>query len=99
LPEGGGLLVFDDNGSISNKSDDKIKKLGFTLGTGALTGADALAVAEDLTGAMWVGTDKGICVFYTPSTIFDDSGFDAQQIKIDAIWKLICLDIFHFFMV
>jgi sugar lactone lactonase YvrE len=83
LPEGGGLLVFDDNGSISNKSDDKIKKLGFTLGTGALTGADALAVAEDLTGAMWVGTDKGICVFYTPSTIFDDSGFDAQQIKIE----------------
>ena len=83
LPEGGGLLVFDDNGSISNKSDDKIKKLGFTLGTGALTGADAIAVAEDLTGAMWVGTDKGICVFYTPSAIFDDSGFDAQQIKIE----------------
>jgi sugar lactone lactonase YvrE len=83
LPEGGGLLVFDDNGSISNKGDDKIKKLGFTLGTGAITGADALAVTEDLNGAMWVGTDKGICVFYTPSTIFDDSGFDAQQIKIE----------------
>jgi len=83
LPEGGGLLVFDENGTISNKSDDKIKKLGFTLGTGALTGADALAVAEDLNGAMWVGTDKGICVFYTPSTIFDNEGFDAQQIKIE----------------
>jgi sugar lactone lactonase YvrE len=83
LPEGGGLLVFDDNGSIANKSDDKIKKLGFSLGTGALTGADALVVAEDLNGAMWVGTDKGICVFYTPSAIFDDTGFDAQQIKIE----------------
>jgi len=83
LPEGGGLLVFDDNASIANKSDDKIKKLGFSPGNGAITGADALAVAEDLNGAMWVGTDKGICVFYTPSTVFDDAGFDAQQIKIE----------------
>jgi sugar lactone lactonase YvrE len=83
LPEGGGILVFDDNNSISNKSDDKIKRLGFTPGAGAITGADALAVAEDLNGAMWVGTDKGICVFYTPSAIFDETGFDAQQIKIE----------------
>jgi hypothetical protein len=83
LPEGGGLMVFDDNGTINVKTDDKLKKLGFTAGTGAITGADALAIAEDLNGAMWVGTDKGICVFYTPSTIFDDSGFDAQQIKIE----------------
>lgn len=83
LPEGGGLVVFDENATIGNKSDDKIKKLGFTPGTGAITGADALAVVEDLNGAMWVGTDKGICVFYSPSTVFDDAGFDAQQIKIE----------------
>lgn len=83
LPEGGGLLVFDDNGTINVKTDDKIKKLGFTIGTGAITGADAIAVAEDLNGAMWVGTDKGICVFYSPANIFDDTGFDAQQIKIE----------------
>lgn len=83
LPEGGGILVFDDKGTISNKGDDQIKKLGFTPGTGALTGADALTVAEDQNGSMWVGTDKGICVFYAPSTVFDGSGFDAQQIKIE----------------
>jgi sugar lactone lactonase YvrE len=83
LPEGGGLLVFDDNKTPAIKTDDKIKKLGFTPGTGAITGADALAVAEDLNGSMWVGTDKGICVFYTPTTIFDDKDFDAQQIKIE----------------
>lgn len=83
LPEGGGILVFDDNGTINVKTDDKIKKLSFTVGTGAITGSDALAVVEDLNGSMWVGTDKGICVFYTPASIFDDSGFDAQQIKIE----------------
>jgi sugar lactone lactonase YvrE len=83
LPEGGGILVFDDNKTPGVKTDDKIKKLGFTAGTGAITGADAIALAEDLNGAMWVGTDKGICVFYTPSNIFDDSDFDAQQIKIE----------------
>ncbi|MCC6251621.1 MAG: T9SS type A sorting domain-containing protein [Bacteroidia bacterium] len=83
LPEGGGILVFDDNGTISNKNDDKVKRLGFSPGSGAITGADALAIAEDLNGSMWIGTDKGICVFYTPSTIFDDKDFDAQQIKIE----------------
>jgi sugar lactone lactonase YvrE len=83
LPEGGGLMVFDDNGTISTKSDDKIKKLGFAIGTGAITGAEAFVVTEDINGAMWVGTDKGICVFYTPSNVFEETGFDAQQIKIE----------------
>ena len=83
LPEGGGLMVFDDNRTISTKSDDKIKKLGFAIGTGAITGAEAFVVTEDINGAMWVGTDKGICVFYTPSNVFEETGFDAQQIKIE----------------
>jgi hypothetical protein len=37
----------------------------------------------DLDGEIWVGTDKGIGVFYTPENVFTSSNFDAQQILVD----------------
>ena len=40
------------------------------------------SIAEDLDGEIWVGTDKGIGVFYNPSAIFSGNNFDAQQILI-----------------
>lgn len=83
LPRGSGLLVFDENGTISNTSDDRKKKLGFTPGAGNISGTDVLCIAEDQDGEIWVGTDKGICVFYSPENVFNSSGFDAQQILID----------------
>ena len=39
-------------------------------------------IAEDLDGEIWVGTDKGIGIFYNPSAIFSGNNFDAQQILI-----------------
>ena len=39
-------------------------------------------LAEDLDGEVWVGTDKGIAVFYNPEAVFSDYDFDAQQILI-----------------
>jgi hypothetical protein len=83
LPRGGGMLVFDDKGTLATFNDDKKKKLGFTAGTGHISGAEAVCMAEDRDGEIWVGTDKGICVFYTPENVFNSSGFDAQQILIE----------------
>jgi hypothetical protein len=40
-------------------------------------------MAEDLNGQVWVGTAKGISVFYNPSTIFSSSNWDSQQILIE----------------
>ena len=79
----GGILVFDDNGTISNTSDDKIKKLGFTAGNGGMAGAEVLSMAEDQNGEIWVGTNTGINVFYSPALVFSNENFDAQQIKIE----------------
>ena len=83
LPRGSGLMVFDESGTLSNTTDDKKKKLSFTPGAGNLSGTDVLCIAEDRDGEIWVGTDKGICVFYSPENVFNSSGFDAQQILID----------------
>jgi hypothetical protein len=83
LPRGGGMLVFDEQDTYLNTSDDKKKKLGFNSGQGSLPGAEVHCLAEDLDGEIWVGTDKGIGVFYCPENIFTTSGCEAQQILIE----------------
>lgn len=82
LPRTQGMIVFDDNGTIDNTSDDKKKKLGFTAGSGGIPGTDVLCMAEDQDNEIWIGTDKGIAVFYCAESIFNSGGCDAQQILI-----------------
>lgn len=83
LPDGGGLLVLDDKGTLSNKSDDAYRKIGFGPGNGNLSGSDALCHTEDKDGVIWVGTNAGISVFYSPGTVFNELNWEAQQILIE----------------
>jgi len=78
----GGLFVYDDNNTISDPSDDQYKTIKNTVGQGNLPSMAVYSIAEDLDGEVWVGTDKGIGVFYNPSAIFSGNNFDAQQILI-----------------
>jgi len=78
----GGLFVYDDNNTISDSSDDQYKILKNTEGQGNLPSMAVYSIAEDLDGEIWVGTDKGIGIFYNPSAIFSGTNFDAQQILI-----------------
>lgn len=82
IPRNGGMIVFDDNGTIDNTADDKKKKLGFSAGIGAIPGTDVLCMVEDLDNEVWIGTDEGIAVFYCAETILGTAGCDAQQILI-----------------
>lgn len=82
-PRGNALLVFDDNGTLDNTSDDRYKLLNNLPGAGGLPSQDVLCIAEDKSGQIWVGTNRGVAVFYTPEAIFGDGNFDAQQILIE----------------
>jgi len=82
IPRNGGIIVFDDAGTINTTSDDKKKKLGFTSTNGSIPGTDVLCMAEDHDGEIWIGTDKGIGVFYCAENIFSTAGCNAQQILI-----------------
>ena len=82
-PRGNGLLVFDDNGTIENVSDDRYKVLNNMEGSGGLPTADVRAIAEDKNGHIWVGTAQGPVIFYDPAGILDNSPADAQQILIE----------------
>tara|TARA_B110000967_G_scaffold135147_1_gene137951 strand:+ start:623 stop:2815 length:2193 start_codon:yes stop_codon:yes gene_type:complete len=77
-----GLFVYNDNNTITDESDDQYKFLNTNTGAGNLPSMNIYSFANDLDGEIWVGSDKGIAVFYNPSAIFSGSNFDAQQILI-----------------
>ncbi|RLD59960.1 MAG: hypothetical protein DRJ05_05550 [Bacteroidetes bacterium] len=76
------IAVFTDNGTVENTSDDEVKKLTSAVGNGNIPGNKVFSIACDNDGEVWVGTDAGIAVFYSPENIFSNYDFDAQQILI-----------------
>lgn len=82
LPRGVGILVFDENGTWST-GDDKVKVLTNAVGGGGLPSNEVECLAEDLDGEIWVGTDKGVAVFYCPEQVFSSAGCEAQQILLE----------------
>ncbi len=82
MRENASLLVFNDNGTITDPSDDKYKKLSASTGNGGIPGNKVFSIANDLDGEVWIGTDEGPAVFYSPESVFSTYNFDAQQILI-----------------
>lgn len=82
LPRNGGLLVFSDNATYDNPGDDQVKRLSNAVGSGNLPSREVKTVAVDLDGEVWIGTDKGVAVFYAPGNVFSGQNYDAQQIFI-----------------
>ncbi len=81
LTRGAGLMVYNGAATVPNTTNTK--KLSTAVGNGALPSTNVFCLAEDLDGEIWVGTDKGIAVFYSPSALFSGENFDAQQILIE----------------
>ena len=78
-----GICVFNDNNTIDNPTDDQSIFLNSGSGTGNLPGLGRLAIAEDLNGDIWVGTDKGIAVFNNSNNILNGENVDAQKILVE----------------
>jgi hypothetical protein len=76
------ILVFTDNGTPKNFADDQSTMLNSSVGSGHIPGQNVFAMIEDKNGQIWVGTEKGIGVFYTPENIFTGEDYDAQQVLV-----------------
>lgn len=76
-----GLMVY--NGTTASPNTSNTIKMTTAVGQGALPSLDVYCLAEDKEDQIWVGTDKGIAVFYSPSTLFSGQNFDAQQILVE----------------
>jgi ligand-binding sensor domain-containing protein len=80
-PLGNGLLLFNDNGTIDNTSDDKWKLYTVGTGSGNLPSNDVTSLAKDKNGFIWVGTTNGIGVIQCP--------FEALTSGCETIWPVI----------
>ncbi len=82
LTRGGGLMVYKGH-TTNQPNSSNTKKLSTTKGNGGLPTLGINCLAIDKEDEIWVGTDKGIAVFYSPENVFTSSNFDAQQILIE----------------
>ncbi|HTM91518.1 MAG TPA: two-component regulator propeller domain-containing protein, partial [Flavisolibacter sp.] len=80
-PKGNGLIVFNDNNTIDNTSDDKWKTYKQGNGLGNLPSNEVFSITKDKSGFVWVGTSNGIGVIQCPQ--------DAVTRGCDAIWPVI----------
>ena len=76
-----GLAVYKNN-NFAPPSASNFKFFTLSEGQGKLPDAFVFAIAEDKDGKIWIGTTKGVAVFYNPENIFSGSNYDAQQILI-----------------
>jgi len=67
----GGLVVLDNNNTISDPTDDRQKF--FNISNSAITTNLINCIEVDLDGDVWVGTSEGPVVFECGSSVFDAS--------------------------
>ena len=81
--KGGGVMVYDNNQTPLDETDDQFKNLSTSEGNGALPSDIINTIVEDKNGAIWLGTENGPVVIYNPKNIFDGGSYDAQEVLIE----------------
>ena len=82
VPRGKGLFAMDDNGTIDNTSDDVYKKISVVDEFGKVITNDVRCFAEDRNGNLWLGTNMGVLVIYSPYRLFTEGSVYAQKIWV-----------------
>lgn len=81
FPRGNGVLVYK-NSNFAAPNPGNYKFLTSASGNGKLPDLYVYSIAEDADGKIWIGTSKGLAVFYNPENVFGGGNFDCQQILI-----------------
>nr|WP_255531342.1 two-component regulator propeller domain-containing protein [Pontibacter sp. 172403-2] len=71
-----GLVVFDEK-------ENQVRYLSTGEGNGGLPDNAVYSMAKDLNGDIWVGTGKGVGVYYNPAYVFEEQVYDARIPIID----------------
>jgi hypothetical protein len=81
--KGIGLVVYNSGADLLSDNDDQIKLLTTQKENGFLPSNNVLCVTKDQDGALWIGTDQGLCIIDRPQNVFrQGQDFDARQIVI-----------------
>jgi hypothetical protein len=82
VPKSVGLFAANFNGTIENEEDDEYKLVRVVDENGGLITNEVYSFAEDLNGNIWLGTDQGIFVIYSPESLFSKGSVFAQNIVV-----------------
>lgn len=77
--KGNGVICYSPGNNPTNTNDDAWKHYRTGLGNGNLPSLNALCLAKDKDGSIWIGTDKGIGIIRCSQQVFSGSGCDAIQ--------------------
>ncbi|KAA5533480.1 T9SS type A sorting domain-containing protein [Taibaiella lutea] len=81
-PNSGGVVVYNDNGTIDNTSDDNYRIFKAGAGAGNLPDNNTLSIAKDKDGAIWVGTANGIGIISCTGTDVLDPTICQGDLKV-----------------
>ena len=74
-----GLYGYSENGGVGIK-----RQVSSGVGNGNLPSDKVLSMAFDNDGELWIGTDEGLVVLYSPENVFDGTGNrDARPILFE----------------
>ena len=76
------VIVFNDNGTIGNTSDDQVRSLRCVAGQGGISGSAVNCLAVDRKGYVWLGTDSGPCYFADSRKLFTENQYDASVVLV-----------------
>ncbi|MCC6186175.1 MAG: T9SS type A sorting domain-containing protein [Chitinophagaceae bacterium] len=68
-PVGGGVLVYNDNGTLENPNDDSYIRLINGKGQGNLPDNNVQCIVNDKKGTIWIGTSNGIGIINCPDRV------------------------------
>lgn len=79
---GDGIFVFKEH-SLDNANNFDARRLTTQPNNGGLPSNNVHSLAVDHNGYVWVGTDEGVAVFYSPHQAFSGDAFNAQRIIVE----------------
>jgi len=82
VPRGNGLFAMDNNLTVDDISDDQYRKVSVEDRFGKVITNDVRSFAEDQNGNLWLGTNQGVLVMYSPFRLFTDGELYAQPVLI-----------------
>ena len=82
VPRGNGLFAMDNNFTVDDTSDDLYRKVSVEDRFGKVITNDVRSMAEDQNGNLWLGTNQGVLVMFSPYRLFTDGEIFAQPVLI-----------------
>jgi hypothetical protein len=69
------MYVFNEQ----NDPGQQFRGLNAVENNGSIPGSNVFAMAEDQDGEIWIGTDEGIAIFYTPDQVLTTQSVNAER--------------------